>query len=84
LVVSPNPTSTIVLIRYALPKLTSGSIDVYDVTGRLARSFDIRAQDGSAQWRLDDASGSPVRGGLYFARLTTPIGSHTVRFVVLR
>ena len=81
---SPNPSTFEISLQYALLNSSKGVIEVYDVAGRLTRRFDIDSQAGLATWRLDDASGSPVRGGLYFARLTTPSGSRTVRFVVLR
>ena len=69
---APNPFNPATTIRIALPAATDWDINVYDVAGRLVKTFD--GQAGSAQfvdvrWDGTDNNGSPVSSGVYLYRV---------------
>jgi hypothetical protein len=69
----PNPARSQVRISYAPAAGGTADISVYDVNGRLVRSFGSGSAGpapGHATWNLDDDCGRPVARGVYFCRLT--------------
>jgi hypothetical protein len=74
-----NPVRGAVRFRYALPHAGPATLDVFDVRGRrIARLAHGATAAGvnAAEWNAH------VPGGLYFAHLTVPGGSRTLRVVV--
>ena len=62
-------------------------LDVFDAQGRRLRNLVDGELPGGATmvlWDGRDAAGMAVGAGVYFARLTTPLGARTVRVVQLR
>ena len=83
--VSENPVRSRARISYALPGGNEGTVAVYDVGGRLVRTFGRVTGTGSLAWDLDDGSGRAVRNGSYFAQLRTDgFSSAYARVVVTR
>jgi hypothetical protein len=76
LTVSPNPAVAAAQIRVILPDGRQGSVEVYDICGRLVESWSV--------WGSETRSLRMEEPGVYFARLVG--GEQTVsrRFVVLR
>ncbi len=73
-------------LELVLPAATSAWLALYDVSGHRVRMLlDATLPAGSSILRWDgrDEAGRRVPGGLYFARLTTPIGSRTARLIAL-
>lgn len=68
----PNPFNPSTEIKLALPQTGRVEIRVYDVSGRLVRSFDlgeIQAGEHSTVWRGEDQNGREVVSGVYFSKL---------------
>lgn len=83
----PNPFTERTTLGLRVPAGESGSLQVYDVAGRLVRTFDLRAIDTDARivvWDGRDAEGRAVASGTYHLRLTTPSERHRARLVLVR
>jgi hypothetical protein len=82
---APNPTSGAVRLGFAVREGDIGSLNIYDISGRLVRSLVANVGGPISQslhWDLDDNAGRRVAAGIYFARLET--GNTTItRQVVL-
>ena len=68
LTVFPNPAQTVMVIRINDPAQYQ-SLRIYDVSGRLLRTYDSPA-DYDIVWNGTDASGIKVASGVYLARLS--------------
>jgi hypothetical protein len=80
---SPNPSGGDV--RFALRGAAHGEparLRVYSLRGDLVAEW--TQDDGVATWNARDRSGRPVPAGVYFARVQTPTGAATHRFVIVR
>lgn len=82
----PNPVTSILSLRYAVPAGYRGPIrlEIVDVQGRLVRSLVHKGQASGeyrVTWRTEDEWGRVVPGGVYFARFT--VGSQAVRTKVV-
>lgn len=69
---APNPFNPSTSIRFELGGVGSATIDVFDTSGRLIRSFDLRGRGtgpSSVRWNGLDRFGTPVASGVYLARL---------------
>jgi hypothetical protein len=76
----PTPFRDVLTVRFAGG--SAMSVDVFDVRGaRVARLADNVSGEGSVTWR-PGSSGTAVRPGLYFVRLSGP-GTNLVRRVTL-
>jgi len=84
--VSPNPAASVVHLEFDLA--TAGEVDlaILDVAGREVASVyrgHWEAGPHELQWDGRDASGRPVEGGIYFARLQGADHSAVSRVVML-
>lgn len=81
---TPNPARGTVHFAFALPAEASVTVDVLDIAGRrvavLAHGT-FAAGAHELRWDGHDAGGTPVRAGVYFARMTTERQLLTRRFV---
>ena len=85
--VGPNPFGAHTTISYALPGDLPVSIAVFDVNGRRVRALKARretAGEHHLSWAGTDDDGRPAASGLYFVRISTPIGSETRKVVLIR
>jgi hypothetical protein len=69
----PNPFNDETMITLTGNKGGDATLVIYDIQGRLIRTFrgDVMGGDKKIVWDATDASGKKVSSGLYFARLTT-------------
>jgi hypothetical protein len=82
--VEPNPGRAPHTFSFALPQAGEAALDVFDVAGRRVatlRSGPAAAGMFRVVWDGRDAGGRPVADGVYFARVRTPEGTSTSRFV---
>ncbi len=82
--VHPNPFNSDVVIEYSLPKGTHAKIDIYDLSGRMIREFNLSENVGSIIWDGDDISGAELPSGLYFARIQSAESSDVARMILLK
>src|SRR5262245_48627026 len=74
----PNPSSAATRLEFSLPEAASVDLSVFDASGRRVAtvlSGELPAGPRTATWDGRDSNGRTVSAGLYFARLTTPLGS---------
>lgn len=84
---SPNPFSGLLSVIYSGHTGNPASLKVYDLSGRLVRSFGGLELNGSLQglvWDGRDSRGSQAAGGVYLLRLETPGGFALRRVTLLR
>ncbi len=67
----PNPMRTRTVISYRAPMGELISLEIFDVTGRIVRSFDLigTGSDAGVTWDGRDDAGRAVAAGAYFYRL---------------
>ena len=91
--VSPNPVTRPATIRFALPRITSGSdnaeakIRIYDASGRLVRTLPVAGngnQVGAISWDGKLERGTPAPAGIYFLELCHGDAATTAKFVMVR
>ncbi len=85
----PNPARNASALRFDLPAEHAGAatLEVFDVTGRRVRTLLDRVMPAGrheVRWDLEDANGSRVASGTYFARLVTARTTEVQRVVVLK
>lgn len=76
---TPNPISGSTRIAFELPAAGSGTLEIFDVAGRLVRTVrdgDFPSGRSEVEWDARDAAGAAVRPGIYLYRLT--VGSRSV------
>jgi len=80
--ISPNPFNSSTKLTCRLPRSSNISINIYDVTGRLAESYaEDLVQAGEREFTID----CTVLGtGLYFVRIESDYGMLTRKIMVLR
>jgi hypothetical protein len=84
--IQPNPSRGPILLRYTLPEAQDVRLELFDAAGRRVRTLAegmFAAGPHEARWDGRDAGGRAVHAGLYWARLATPRGSRSERFVRL-
>jgi hypothetical protein len=84
--VGPNPAIAGVIVRYALARVGSARVAVYDATGREVRVLADGARPAgrhAVRWDGRDAAGRQVPAGVYYCRLNADV-SATARLTVLR
>jgi len=71
----PNPFTTSTTITFTLPGAEGTELKIYDVSGRLVKSFSLftphSSLSSSVSWDGKDNSGNELQGGVYFIRLTS-------------
>ena len=83
----PNPSRGGMTFGLDLPRATTGSLAVYDVTGRLVRPLAAGALPvGSREigWDGRDETGAKVSAGVYYLRLDAHDTQGTRKLVVIR
>lgn len=87
LTASPNPSTGQVVIRYALPKPTVVTIELFNASGSLVRRIDKGQRAAGAYstpWDGRDDNGRELPTGVYFARIVAGQGSAMGRAVIAR
>ena len=83
----PNPFNPSTEIRYSLAKSSYVNLEVFDQNGRFVNRLVSGQQEAgvhSATWNGMDSNGLPAASGIYHARLSTDVGSHMIKMVLLR
>ncbi|MHC1774505.1 MAG: two-component regulator propeller domain-containing protein [Lentimicrobium sp.] len=81
----PNPFTDKTSISFSLPADGNLAIDIFDINGRIVRSFTnafYKAGTSAFVWNGDDNSGNRVSPGIYVCRLISGKESGSVRLVV--
>jgi hypothetical protein len=84
---APNPFTRLTNIRFGIPKPAKVKICVYDVTGRLVRTFVNGPMEPGYYWFKWDGRDSKNRnlpGGLYFLLMETENFRKTEKLMLLR
>ena len=84
---APNPARSEATISFAVPNGRGpATVSVYDVRGRLVRTFtaDVTGGKGSLVWDGRSSSGKQLSSGVYFVRLDHAGGSVKTPVVLLR
>ncbi|UCC80971.1 MAG: T9SS type A sorting domain-containing protein [Candidatus Zixiibacteriota bacterium] len=66
----PNPFNASTTIRFGLPTEGKTTIQIFDILGRVVRSFEIGEGIGEITWDGADAHGKPASSGVYFYGIT--------------
>jgi uncharacterized delta-60 repeat protein len=83
--VYPNPFRTQTVIRFTLSAQNKVSLKIYDITGKLVKSFFTSHQSPATShcltWNGTNESGKTLPPGFYYIRLITQNGSSVARVV---
>jgi hypothetical protein len=86
--VVPNPFNPETTIRFRLPARTAVTAVVYGVDGKRVRTLVQERASGPGamelRWNGRDDHGESVASGVYFVRVSTPLGEHVARAVLLK
>ena len=83
----PNPFNGRVQIHFSVQQLTSGTIGIYDLGGRLVKSFDkVQYNEGNhfITWDTDTQNGKPLASGVYLISLKTELGITNEKILFLK
>jgi len=83
----PNPFAGRTTFQLALPAATDIRLRVFDATGRLVRSFHEGTMDAGRhtfEWNGQDDNGQLAAAGFYFLRADSPLGTKTVRMMLVK
>jgi hypothetical protein len=83
----PNPTSGGTTVSFELARATTGTLDVYDATGRLVRRIldgPITAGRRVVAWDGRDRVGARAAAGVYYLRFETETTRETRKLVIVR
>jgi hypothetical protein len=80
----PNPSSSATRLEFELTQATSADLTIFDAAGRHIATL-VRGEQPaghrSVTWNGQDDGGQSVAAGIYFARLSTPLGASSRRIV---
>ena len=82
-----NPFNPSTVITFDIPERTQVTLAVYDVRGRLIRTFlpgEIDAGQHLIHWDGRDRSGNGVDSGVYFCKLSSPERSFSRKMILIR
>jgi hypothetical protein len=85
--VSPNISQSIINIKAIVPQSQGANIEIYDLQGRLIRSFNniqIINNQVDLNWDGNDNFGNTVKQGVYLCRLSTKNQNQTVKFTIMK
>jgi len=83
----PNPFNPSTTIRYGLPNRSMVSVVIYDVSGKVVRTFhpELKSAGWHEQvWKGKDNGDETIGTGIYFARLTTGEHTQTIKMLYLK
>ena len=82
----PSPLRGTGSLAFALPRAGHARMQVFDVTGRVRRTFegDFAAGPGAFTWDSRDQAGALVEPGVYLARLEAAGAAQSRRVVIAR
>ena len=83
----PNPFNPVTTVRFRIPETSLVKVDIFDIRGRLVRSFDLGRREAgphSLVWDGTDGRGQAVASGTYFYRVSAGGFSRTLKAVLAR
>jgi subtilisin family serine protease len=83
----PNPFNGSTTIAFSLRKPEAVRIEILDILGRLARSYELGVLPGgrhSIEWDSKNDGGQPVSSGIYFCRLSIGEAKATRKILLLK
>ncbi len=86
-VATANPSTDLAALEWALPGAADATVALYAIDGSLVRTLargEMAAGAHRVEWDGKDADGRRVASGVYFVRLTTPLGSVVRRLMIAR
>jgi len=81
--VSPSPFNKEIKIKFNYPLQNISSLNIYDITGKLVKSFANPLHD-NVVWNGKDNQGHVVPDGTYFCRLSISSGAVTKKILKLK
>ncbi len=80
-----SPTVAHFYVQIMLPTSKGKSVDIYDASGALVRSFNCAAvQSDGIRWYGDDNTGQMVPAGVYFVRVATQQETQTAKVILVK
>jgi len=82
----PNPFNASTVIKFRLPEVSAWNLAVYDVTGRLVRTYTGTGEPGEIHinWDGQNQNGDPAASGIYFYRVTASSFVETRKMVLVK
>ena len=83
----PNPFNPTTTIRYGLPEASDVSLVIYDLKGRVVKSYSERGRPAgwvNYEWSGTNMGGEPVSTGVYLCRLEAGNFTKTIKMVYLK
>ncbi|MBC8374577.1 MAG: T9SS type A sorting domain-containing protein, partial [FCB group bacterium] len=83
----PNPFNPTTTVRYGLPEISDVSLVIYDLSGRVVRSYSKSSQPAGGvnyEWSGTNMRGEPVSTGVYLCRLEAGNYTKTIKMVYLK
>jgi len=83
----PNPFNPMTVIQFTLPAADQVSLKIFDLGGRLVKSFGSVSLPGGEHaftWNGQDAAGRPVSAGIYLGVMTTGGYQQTVKMNLVK
>lgn len=80
----PNPFNASVAISYRFQTGKGGTLEIFNIQGQQVNSFKLNGKEGRINWDARDTMGNKISSGIYFARVSTPQTSETIRLLLIR
>lgn len=83
----PNPFNPSTTISYTLPYQSSVELVIYDIIGRIVKSFNVSSQSAGYQsivWDGRNGIGNSVASGIYLYKLSTGNFTQTKKMILMR
>ena len=83
----PNPFNPLTSLRYAIPKIATVKITVYDVLGNIIKNILNKEQSPgfkTVQWDATNNQGEPVSAGLYIFSIEAGDFRQTRKMILLK
>jgi hypothetical protein len=83
----PNPFNPTTMIRYGIPEILAVSLVIYDLQGRVVRSYSEMAQPAGwveLLWNGTDDEGHQVCAGVYIFRLRAGDHAAAIKMILLK
>jgi hypothetical protein len=86
--ISPNPTSGRTDIRYQISDNGNATLEIYDASGKLVRSFDLESRimnhESTIRWDGTDQANRQVGSGVYFIKFKAGDYRTTMKLLLIR
>jgi flagellar hook assembly protein FlgD len=80
----PNPFNSSVVIDYSFGQEEGGELEIYNIQGQLARTFNLSGKEAQIKWDASDAMGNKICSGIYFAKASASQSSKTIKLLLLK